>query len=52
MNKQGSILIIANGESILNNDYGEFVDKHPLVARINNYQITTSLDQVRECLNI
>ena len=39
MNKQDSILIIANGESILNNDYGEFIDKHPLVARINNYQI-------------
>ena len=38
MNKQDSILIIANGESILNNDYGEFIDKHPLVARINNYQ--------------
>ena len=39
MNQQNSILIIANGESILNNDYGEFIDKHPLVARINNYQI-------------
>ena len=38
MNQQNSILIIANGESILNNDYGEFIDKHPLVARINNYQ--------------
>ena len=39
MKQQSSILIIANGESILNNDYGEFIDKHPLVARINNYQI-------------
>ena len=38
MNKQDNILIIANGESILNNDYGDFIDKHPLVARINNYQ--------------
>ena len=38
MNQQSSILIIANGESILNNDYGQFIDKHPLVARINNYQ--------------
>ena len=39
MNQKSRILIIANGESILNNDYGEFIDKHPLVARINNYQI-------------
>ena len=38
MNKQNSILIIANGESILSNDYGQFIDKYPLVARINNYQ--------------
>ena len=38
MNQKSRILIIANGESILNNDYGEFIDKHPLVARINNYQ--------------
>ena len=38
MSKQDSILIIANGESILNNDYGQFIDKHSVVARINNYQ--------------
>ena len=38
MNRQDNILIIANGESILNTDYGDFIDKYPLVARINNYQ--------------
>ena len=38
MSGKKEILIIANGESILKNDYGDFIDKHPLVARINNYQ--------------
>ena len=38
MSGKKEILIIANGESIIKNDYGDFIDKHPLVARINNYQ--------------
>ena len=38
MDKKDRILIIANGESILSNDYGQFIDNYPLVARINNYQ--------------
>ena len=38
MDKKDRILIIANGESILSNNYGQFIDNYPLVARINNYQ--------------
>ena len=35
---KNSILIIANGESILKSNYGQFIDNYPLVGRINNYQ--------------
>ena len=37
MNKKKSILIIANGASILKKNLGEKIDKFPTIARINNY---------------
>ena len=46
MNKKNSILIIANGESILKSNYGEFIDSHPLVGRINNYELTNFENQI------
>ena len=39
MKKKESILIIGNGESILNYDLGNKIDNHPTVARINNYKL-------------
>ena len=37
--KKNKIIIIANGESILQNNYGDLIDEFPVVGRINNYQI-------------
>ena len=37
--KNNSIIIIGNGPSVLDYNFGKLIDKHPLVARINNYQI-------------
>ena len=33
------IVIIGNGESVLNNQFGSLIDKFDNVARINNYRI-------------
>ena len=38
MNKQKEILIIANGNSIINYEYGNYINKFSTVARINNFQ--------------
>ena len=40
MNKEKQILIIGNGNSILNNQFGQIIDTFPIVARINNYLIS------------
>ena len=37
--KNNSIIILGNGPSVLNCNFGELIDNQPLVARINNYQI-------------
>ena len=37
--KKNKIIIIANGESILQNNYGDLIDQFSVVGRINNYQI-------------
>ena len=39
MSENNSILIIGNGQSILENKFGNIIDQYPLVARINNYKI-------------
>ena len=36
-NEENSILIIANGSSVLSFNYGKLIDKFQTVARINNY---------------
>ena len=39
MNKKNSILIIANGESALDENYGDIINDFSTIARINNYSI-------------
>ena len=39
MKKNNSILIIANGESILKYNLGQKINTYPTIARINNYRI-------------
>ena len=40
MNKKKEILIIANGDSIINYEYGNYINNFSIVGRINNYQTT------------
>ena len=40
MNKKNTILIIANGPSVLEHDFGQTIDQYPTIARINNYKIS------------
>ena len=40
MNKKNTILIIANGTSVLEHDFGQTIDQYPTIARINNYKIS------------
>ena len=44
MFKKKEILIIANGNSILNYNYGNFIDNFSIVSRINNYE-TSKFEQ-------
>ena len=36
--KKNKIIIVANGESVLQNNYGDLIDRFQVVGRINNYQ--------------
>ena len=52
MNKEKTILIIGNGSSVLNHDFGNIIDEHPNVARINNYKINNYKHNIGSKTNI
>ena len=47
-----SILIIANGPSVLNHKIGKKIDQFPVIARINNYRIEGFEDYIGSKTNI
>jgi len=41
MIKNKKIIIVANGSSVLKNNYGDLIDQFPVVGRINNYKLNS-----------
>lgn len=52
MNKKDTILLIGNGQSVLNNKFGELIDTFDIVGRINNYNDTNYKKSVGRYTNI
>ena len=44
--KNNKIIIIGNGSSILNNNYGDIINRFPAIGRINNYRLNSYEDYV------
>ena len=50
--KTSKIVIVANGKSVMKNNYGSIINKFPNVGRINNYKIDGYENQIGNKTNI